>query len=833
MERAGGRGSVRTTRQRAGHIEAPSALDGVYRYISYQRLQGYPLAAFVGVARQRVWFAWLRLVQVPFALFALLAIGGIVLSRHLGRQYEAWASVIDARQRRLQLLNRIATNVNEGTPFLKLVDDVLEQLANQLPHLRVSFAELQLSARLVPVCACAGSECEYAGGTVLDLTHALALLDTMRAGTPVHITDTAYDARVAPIALALRDAHVQAWLLLPMVSSGELIGVLSIELHLAQQWSEEFVALTTDVTAQLALALTEVRAAEQRQLALHELAHSRERFRDLAEMSSDWFWEQDAELRYTYFSPGAQLRLAERPDDWLGKRPWEVLEIEGVSAEQWHEHAALLKARQPFVEFVYCHRMRGELRHASTSGKPIYDSEGRFTGYRGTGRDITAQRENEARIQYLAHNDELTGLPNRSAFQEQLTHAIRQSQRHGRPLALLFIDLDRFKNINDTLGHGEGDHLLQEVARRLRNCLRESDTLARWGGDEFTAMLEEFDSANDVALAARRVLDSLSIPYLVNGRELVITASVGISTYPDDGQDVQALLKSADIAMYRAKESGKNNFQYYAPQMNVHTVERLTMEANLRRALEREEFLLHYQPKIDLRTGTVSGAEALIRWQHPDMGLVPPMQFIPLAEETGLIEPMGAWVLRTACAQAMAWQSQGLQRLRMAVNISGRQFAQGVLLEEVIGVLDSTGLDPDLLELEITESMLMHDPDKTVAQLNELKAIGIHLAIDDFGTGYSSLSYLKRFPVSSLKIDRSFVRDVPFDPDDVAITLAIVGLAHNLRIRVTAEGVETEAQRAFLRRHGCDEIQGYLIGRPLPAHELAPMLQPAQAASDS
>jgi diguanylate cyclase (GGDEF)-like protein/PAS domain S-box-containing protein len=657
----------------------------------------------------------------------------------------------------------------------------------------------------------------------------------LQSGRSMAIGDTSIDSRAAPIAEALQAARVQSWLLLPMMHSGELVGLLSIESHVTREWSEDFVALSGDVAAQLSVALTESRAAEQRMQARAELEQSRERFRSLAEMSSDWFWEQDAELRFTYVSPGAQARLLDRPDELLGKRRWEIGLIEGVTAEQWEEHKALLEARQPFSDFMYRYRFRGEMRYASISGKPMFDAQGQFIGYRGIGRDITAQRENEARIHYLARNDELTGLANRSSFQEQLAHAIRQSQRHGRAIAVLFIDLDRFKNVNDTLGHGAGDTLLQEVAKRLATCLRESDTLARWGGDEFVAMLEEVDSANDVAVVARRVLEALATPYLSDDREFVITASVGISAYPDDGHDAQSLLKAADIAMYRAKEAGKNNFQYYSPQMNVHSFERLTMEANLRRALERGEFLLHYQPKIDLRTGALSGAEALIRWQHPDMGLVSPMQFIPLAEETGLIVPIGAWVLRTACAQARTWQELGFQSLRMAVNISSRQFKQAGMLDEVVDVLDQTGLDPDLLELEITESMLMDDdPKKTEALLNELKAIGIHLAIDDFGTGYSSLAYLKRFPVSTLKIDRSFVKDVPLDADDVAITLAIVGLAHNLRIRVTAEGVETEAQRAFLRRHGCDEIQGYLVGRPLPVEEFEKLLSaPPSAAAQA
>jgi diguanylate cyclase (GGDEF)-like protein/PAS domain S-box-containing protein len=802
-----------------GHSEEVSPVDQVQRLVSFQHLDGYPLVAYVGVPRTKMWRAWARVVQVPFALIALLAIGGILTSRHLSVQYEAWAGALNARQRRLELLNLISSSANAGTPLLKLVDEVLQQLANQLPQLRVSYSMLCDDGRLKPVSACAGVDCEYAGGNHLDLSGAPELRTVLRVNRPLAIANTASETSVAPILERLAQARIRSWLLVPMTHAGELLAVLSIESHLTHEWSEDFIALTRDVAAQLSVAFMEARAAEERMRAVSELEESRERFRSLAEMSSDWFWEQDKELRFTYFSPGAQLRLAEQPEEALGKRPWEVAFIEDVSAEQWDMHKRALLERTAFSDFVYRYHFRGEIRYASVSGKPMFDAKGAFIGYRGIGKDITAQRANEARIHYLARNDELTGLANRSAFQEQLAHAIRQSHRHGRAIAVLFIDLDRFKNINDTLGHEAGDTLLKEVARRLTSCLRESDTLARWGGDEFVATLEEFDSANDVALIARRVLEMLAVPYMVDGRELVITASVGISAYPEDGLDAQTLLKAADIAMYRAKEAGKNNFQYYSPQMNVHSFERLTMEANLRRALERGEFLLHYQPKVDLRTGALAGAEALIRWQHPDMGLVSPMQFIPLAEETGLIVPIGSWVLRTACAQARAWQAQGLQKMRMAVNISSRQFSQAGLLDEVIGVLDQTGLDADLLELEITESMLMDDPDQTAALLNELKAIGIHLAIDDFGTGYSSLTYLKRFPVSTLKIDRSFVKDVPYDADDVAITLAIVGLAHNLRIRVTAEGVETEAQRAFLRRHGCDEIQGYLVGRPLPVSE--------------
>ena len=334
-----------------------------------------------------------------------------------------------------------------------------------------------------------------------------------------------------------------------------------------------------------------------------------------------------------------------------------------------------------------------------------------------------------------------------------------------------------------------------------------------------------------VAAVAQKILAAVAKPFIVDAQEFHITASIGISTYPGDSEDMQGLLKNADIAMYRAKEQGKNNYQFYSAQMNVHTLERLALESDLRRALERNEFLLHYQPKVDIGSGRIIGMEALVRWQQPGKELIPPAQFIPLAEETGLIVPIGEWVLKTACARNKAWQEQGLPRLRIAVNLSARQFAHESLLTDVARVLNETGLDPAWLEFEITESMVMHDPEHAVTLLSRLKAMGIHLSIDDFGTGYSSLSYLKRFPIDSVKIDRSFIQDLPGDGDDAAITRAIIAMAHSLRLKVIAEGVETEAQLGFLREHGCDEMQGYLFSRPLPEDELLRLLQEELALS--
>jgi diguanylate cyclase (GGDEF)-like protein/PAS domain S-box-containing protein len=440
-----------------------------------------------------------------------------------------------------------------------------------------------------------------------------------------------------------------------------------------------------------------------------------------------------------------------------------------------------------------------------------------------------ARKQAEARVLRLAHYDELTGLPNRSMFHQRVVRALGRARRRARQLAILFIDLDRFKNINDTLGHDAGDRVLDEIASRLRGCLRETDTVGRLGGDEFVVLIEEVADPAQVALVAQKVLAEVARPIVLDQQEVHITASIGISTYPADSEDMQNLMKNADISMYRAKELGKNNYQFYSAQMNVHTLERLAMESDLRRALERNEFVLHYQPKIDLVSGAISGMEALVRWRHPVKGLVQPGEFIALAEETGLIVPIGEWVLRTACTQNKAWQQAGLPHLCVAVNLSARQFMRDGLLQDVARVLAETGLTASLLELEITESMVVQNPAHAVALLDGLKAMGVRLSIDDFGTGYSSLSYLKRFPIDNLKIDRSFIQDLPADGEDAAITRAIIAMAHSLKLKVIAEGVETDRQRQFLRQHNCNEMQGFLYSKPLDTADFRALLQEAMA----
>ena len=442
-----------------------------------------------------------------------------------------------------------------------------------------------------------------------------------------------------------------------------------------------------------------------------------------------------------------------------------------------------------------------------------------------TVRDITDRKVAEERVQYLAYYDALTGLPNRTLLQDRLAKALASARRRKDKVALLFLDLDRFKDINDSLGHSVGDLLLQEVAERLKTWGREQDTVARLGGDEFLIMLTHVKDVPDAAVAAERLMDAMTAEFVVQGHSLSVSCSVGISIFPEHGADGETLIKNADAAMYSAKENGRNNFRFFTEDMNAQVVERLTLESSLRLALDKKELFLVYQPQMDIATGRITGLEALLRWQHPELGLVPPDKFIRIAENSGLIVPIGEWVLRTACSQARKWQDEGLPAVSVAVNVSAVQFRQEGFCELIRRVLHETGLAPQYLELELTESLLLANADLMLSVLQELKAMGVTLAIDDFGTGYSSFSYLRQFPVSKLKIDRSFIRDVAVNPDDAAITTAIISMAKSLKLKVIAEGVENEAQMSFLRAHQCDEIQGYYFSKPLAVDKVADKLR--------
>ncbi|MCE5315092.1 MAG: EAL domain-containing protein [Armatimonadota bacterium] len=470
-------------------------------------------------------------------------------------------------------------------------------------------------------------------------------------------------------------------------------------------------------------------------------------------------------------------------------------------------------------------RKDGALCTEDMSITPVKNDSGVIEHFIAIKRNITDKKLYEQQLNYLAHHDPLTGLPNRLLFSDRLTQALAQARREKTMLAVMFVDLDRFKVINDTLGHSMGDILLKQVADRLAGCLRDSDTLARMGGDEFMIILRDVDSVDDADVVARRIQEALSEPVELGGQDYFATASMGISIFPADGSDVETLVKNADTAMYRAKAQGRNNFQLYTQVLDAAALERITVETNLRRALERDEFRVYYQPLVDIRTGSIKGVEALLRWQSADFGLVQPSDFIPLAEETGLIVPISEWVLHEACAQNKAWQDAGLARLDVAVNISPSQLQHHDLVAAVKHALDESGLDPSYLDLELTESTLMAEPDLAEQMLSKLKSMGIRISIDDFGTGYSSLSYLKRFTVDTVKIDRSFIREITTNPDDAAIARAVIAIARALKLRVVAEGVETLEQLEFLRTLQCDEMQGYFVSPPIPADDLTILLQ--------
>jgi diguanylate cyclase (GGDEF)-like protein/PAS domain S-box-containing protein len=456
---------------------------------------------------------------------------------------------------------------------------------------------------------------------------------------------------------------------------------------------------------------------------------------------------------------------------------------------------------------------------------PIHDREGKATGAVIVFRDVSAARAMAEQMTHSAQHDFLTGLPNRMLLNDRVNQAIALAARHSKKVAVLFLDLDGFKHVNDSLGHPVGDKLLQSIAKRLVGCVRGTDTVSRQGGDEFVVLLSEMAQQEDAAISALRILDAVAKAHSIDQHDLHLTASIGVSVCPGDGLDAETLIKNADIAMYQAKENGRQSYQFFKPVMNVRAVERQSIEENLRRALERKEFSLHYQPKVRLATGEITGAEALIRWTHPTRGPVSPANFIPVAEDCGLILPIGQWVLRESCKQARAWLDAGLSLGSIAVNISSMEFREDDFLESVFTTLRETGLDPRFLELELTESVLMKRAESAASVLKSLRSRGVQIAVDDFGTGYSSLSYLRKFPIDALKIDQSFVRQITSAPDDSTIVTAVISMGRSLKLRVVAEGVETPGELAFLRARQCDEAQGFYFSRPVLPQQFANLLK--------
>jgi len=632
-------------------------------------------------------------------------------------------------------------------------------------------------------------------------------------GRTLWLADSALSPRL-PRRLLAEETELRDILLYPVVWQECVIAVVGFANAEIRKPDARFLQTLTIAGSHIAQFINRKRTEQK-------LRDSEQRFRSLTEFSSDWYWEQDLQFRFTDVAG----RNIGDTTSFLGRTHWDdSFKTEPINCT-WDEHRQKLAARKDFHDLILKNDRDNRSTYYAVSGRPIFDEAGTFCGYRGIGKDVTRQREADNQIQYLARHDSLTGLPNRILFSETLVQTLHNSSRHRRRFALLFIDLDRFKDINDTLGHQAGDQLLHGMAQRLKDTLRGGDFVARLGGDEFVVLLPEIEIGNDAAIVARKLLAALTQPIVVHGQECRVSASIGISEYPTDAKDEHTLMKNADIAMYHAKEQGKNNFQFFSESLRSQSLERLALESSLRKAIEQDEFLLHYQAKLDLKTNRITGVEALLRWQHPDLGMVSPAQFIPLAEDTGLIVPIGKWVLQTACAQNVAWIKAGLPPVCIAVNLSARQFSDENLLSDIAQALQVTGMQPHLLELELTESMVMQNHERAIKILAELKRIGVRLAIDDFGVGYSSLAQIKNFPIDTLKIDRSFIRDLPDSTEDCAIMQAIIAMAKTLSLTVVAEGVETQAQEDFLRDIACDETQGFFFSRPVASEQFAQLLK--------
>jgi len=524
-----------------------------------------------------------------------------------------------------------------------------------------------------------------------------------------------------------------------------------------------------------------------------------------------------------YVNPAFETITGFSRKEMIGDKP-SIVKSGRQGPEFYRQLWRTISAGEVFSEVFINKRKDGSLFYEEKTITPLKNDTGEVTHYVSTGHDITERMQTQEQLRFLAHHDALTELPNRTLLLDRLKQALARVRRGNRRLAVLFLDIDRFKTINDTLGHDIGDHLLQDLSQRLRSCLRDGDTVARFGGDEFVVLLDDLGNVTDITGIAQKILEVLKPPFIVGEATLHVTASIGVSMFPSDGEDSGTLLKNADTAMYRAKDLGRNTYQFYSADMSARAFERLTLENSLRHALEREQFVLYYQPQVDVRSGQVVGAEALLRWRHVEFGLVAPAEFVPLLEETGLIMPVGEWVFRRACAQLKKWHEAGHHDLRVSLNLSSRQFSDRHLGTTIKQIMEETGVRPECIELEITESLIMQHTRTTMDILETLNRTGVRVGLDDFGTGYSSLAYLRRFPLDSLKIDRSFVLDIPKDPDDMAITQAIIMMGRSLKLDLVAEGVETVEQRDFLLGQGCPVMQGHLFGHPMAAEDFEALL---------
>jgi diguanylate cyclase (GGDEF)-like protein/PAS domain S-box-containing protein len=645
----------------------------------------------------------------------------------------------------------------------------------------------------------------------------------VREGKTVVSRDIQTDRRFPHMRTLIGSLGISAAISLPLRSGEEIVGALTLYSRDVESFDQEEVKLLSELAEDLAYGIISLRTAVARKEAEESL-----KLRNRAiEASSNGIMicdGKDPEMPILYVNPAFERITGFGAEEVVGRNP---RFLSGGDEDQ----KGVIDIRESIhrgVEteaVVRNYRKDGSLFWNELSVAPVRDADGGVSHYVSVFNDITERKRYEEQLEHHAGHDPLTDLLNRNLLIDRLEQSIVYARRSHRLLAVLLLDLDRFKVINESLGHGQGDELLRMVANRLTGCVRPGDTVARLGGDEFVIALAEVAEVDDVGMMGRKIQEALIRPFHLSGRELFVTASIGISFYPRDGGDGETLIRNADVAMYLAKTEGGNQFRFFAPEMNLRVMETLEMEADLRRALERDEFLLYYQPTVDLASGRISGCEALLRWRHPEKGLVPPDAFIPLAEETGLIVPLGDWVLRETCRQSREWRKAGIPVITISVNLSARQFRQADLVEKVQQGIEDAGMDPQKLILELTESMIMHDPAGAAETMHRLKGLGIGLSLDDFGTGYSSLNYLRRFPVDTLKIDRSFITDVTSDAGAAAVATSVVAIAHSLRLTAIAEGVETKEQLAFVRESRCDGLQGYYFSKPLPADEIVRLLR--------
>ena len=641
--------------------------------------------------------------------------------------------------------------------------------------------------------------------------------EVLQSREPLWVPNLARDPRATWRELAAQTGWNSA-LLAPVLWQRRVVGVLDFNAAHIPEPDEQLLDLMQALGAQIGNFYS-------RAVMLDRLRESEERYSTLVELAAIGISHVDLDGRFVHVN--RQLC------DMLGYTREELLQLNVRDISHPDDRHATDKDRAR-LHAGEIDLFKAEKRYLRKDGSAVWvhltvrarrGADGHRVHDISIVEDITERREAQSRIEYLATHDEMTGLANRTLFSELLSRAVARERRHHRRFAVLFVDLDRFKIVNDSLGHDGGDEVLKAVASRLGASVRSSDVIARFGGDEFVLLVHEIPDRPAASTIARNLLSLVLKPVTVGEQQCRVTASIGVAIFPDDAEDANTLLKRADMALYRAKEEGKNTFQCYSPDLGARSEEKLKIETCLRDALAQNQLALHYQAKVDMKTGAIRGVEALLRWSHPELGSVSPTRFIPIAEECGLIVPIGHWAMTSACAQNVAWLRQGLPPVCMAVNLSPRQFLDPNLVTVIISVIEETGIQPHLLELEITESVMSHDMDSALAKLTAIRNLGVRLAIDDFGTGYSSLSQLKRFPIDVLKIDRSFIKGIPSDKEDIAITEAILALAGSLGVRIVAEGVETVEQQTFLQRHDCHEMQGFYFSRPIPPDDFARLLR--------